>query len=145
MSTADSLNQLKLEFLSNNQMSTRQLFCEMEKVILGTNGIETHLNSLLQEGTGDEILAEARKDYVRKLNELGRPPKITERYPSLEGKIEQVVTGSPLSFDIASESKQGGMGLYVFLDGSWVARCNSGDDLDVIDYNFQIVYRLVNV
>lgn len=145
MSTANSLKQLKLEFLSNNQMSTRQLFCEMEKAILGTNDVETHLNSLLQMGTGDEILAEARKHYVRKLNELGRPPTITERYPSLEGKIQQIVTFPPHEFDIASEGKQGGMGLYVFLDNRWVARCNSGDDLDVVDADFQMVYRLVNV
>lgn len=145
MSVADSLGQLKLNFLSSNQMSTRQLFCEMEKAILGTNDIENHLNSLLLAGTGDEILAEARKDYVRKLNELGRPPKITERYPSLEGKIEQIVTFPPNDFDIASEGKQGGMGLYVYLDGRWVARCNSGDDLDVFDDDFRMVYRIVNV
>ena len=148
MSNYSNLSELKTAFLTDATMSTRQLFSNMEQVQLGTTSVQDYLNSLLVGGTGDEILTRARQNYVDLQNQLGRAPTLLDRYPSLNGHIVEVayIEGEmPNEWDIASEMKGGGMGLYVYLDGQWTARCSIGDQLTTLSDDLPFGYRLANV
>lgn len=148
MSSYLNLTELKSGFMSDPTMSTRQLFSHMEQIVVGTTSVQDYLDSLLVGGTGDEILAKARQKYIELQSQLGRPPTLLDRYPSLDGHIAEVSYregDTPKEWDIASEMKGGGIGLYVYLDGQWTARCSIGDPLTTLSDDLPFGYRLVNV
>lgn len=148
MNTYASKDDLKNAFLENNDMSSRQLFVELEKVVFGSNNIEQYLDSLLVGGAGDEILTKVRE----KMKELGSQKDgnvgIIDRYPFLEGKIKTLLFNDvniPVEWDIGAD-KTGNTSIYIYLNGSWMNRCNSGDELSVFETKaIRFGHRLKNI
>lgn len=147
MTSYSSLAELKTSFLQDSNMSSRHLFVEMEKTIFGSNNMEQYLNSLKMGGTGDEILNKVREKAAEVKKKTGRTQTIAERYPFLEGNVDVLdyTKDYPVEWDISSDGKGFGVGIYVYLDNAWVCRCSVGDDITVLQGDVPYGYRLKGV
>ena len=129
-----SLEELKHAFYTDSSVSSRELLWSMEEVVLGTSELKQHWGAEL--ANPDSFTP--NNDALYKTIAL-KSPTLTfeERYPNLSGQVDVVNydTQTPKEWDIAFYENDSGIrfpALYVYLDGEFKRRCESGDDIVVI-------------
>lgn len=146
-----TLDELKSEFYSNSELTSRELFMHMELIVFNTHTIaEYFINQ--QHELGNNINNEQLFRHVG-INNARK--SLREKYPFISDGIEEVNYDgdeTPKEWDIAFRINSSGLrypALYVYLDGDFKRRCEDGDPIVVVpeeeEARINRGYRLKNV
>lgn len=146
-----TLDELKSEFYSNSELTSRELFMYMELIVFKTHTIAEYFMH-----KQDELGYEANNDQL--FNHIGRlnaRKSLREKYPFISGGIDEVNYDdgeTPREWDIAFRINSAGLrypAVYVYLDGDFKRRCENGDPIVVVPEEEEVRinrgYRLKNV